>query len=148
MPEPWLATLPISGGFIASMLTTMPASLLMGKYGRKPIFMAGAVLLFLGMMVQMQMLLAGNFTGYMARRIVDRRGHMALPVLSLCRRRCLARGKKIRCCLTGAGRADRCLCRRNHRQDEPWLVWWVDLYASRFLAAGDYHAATFCCLPG
>ena len=65
-PEPWLATLPISGGFIASMLTTMPASLLMGKYGRKPVFMAGAVLLFLGMMVQMQMLLAGNFTGYMA----------------------------------------------------------------------------------
>ena len=65
-PEPWLATLPISGGFIASMLTTMPASLLMGKYGRKPIFMAGAVMLFLGMMVQMQMLLAGNFTGYMA----------------------------------------------------------------------------------
>ena len=36
-----------------------------GESGRKPIFMAGRSCC-LGMMVQMQMLLAGNFTGHMA----------------------------------------------------------------------------------
>ncbi len=64
-PDLWLATLPISIGFVASMLTTMPASMLMGRYGRKPVFMIGAVLLFSGMMLQMQMLLEGNFTGFL-----------------------------------------------------------------------------------
>ena len=42
--------------------------------------------------------------------------------------------------------ADRCLCRRNHRQDEPWLVWWVD-HASAFWRR-CIAAATRCCLPG
>lgn len=64
-PEPWLATLPISGSFVASMLTTMPASLLMGRIGRKPVFLAGAVILFMGLMIQMQMLVEGHFFGYM-----------------------------------------------------------------------------------
>ncbi|MGC6484269.1 MAG: MFS transporter [Candidatus Puniceispirillales bacterium] len=74
-PEPWLATLPISGGFVASMLTTMPASLLMGKIGRKPIFLAGAVILFCGLMVQMQMLQQGHFIGYMAGALMIGMAH-------------------------------------------------------------------------
>ena len=42
-PEPWLATLPLSVMFIASMVTTLPASMLMGVFGRKSVFI-GAVL--------------------------------------------------------------------------------------------------------
>lgn len=39
-PEPWLATLPISLMYVVSMLTTLPASLLMGRIGRKPVFIS------------------------------------------------------------------------------------------------------------
>ena len=42
-PVPWLATLGLSLQFMMSMLTTLPASLLMVRYGRKPIFLAGVV---------------------------------------------------------------------------------------------------------
>jgi MFS family permease len=41
-PEPWLATLPISLMYVVSMLTTLPASLLMGRIGRKPVFVSAA----------------------------------------------------------------------------------------------------------
>ena len=41
-PEPWLATLPISLMYVVSMLTTLPASLLMGRIGRKPVFISAA----------------------------------------------------------------------------------------------------------
>jgi len=41
-PEPWLATLPLSLMFVVSMLTTLPASLLMGRIGRKPVFVSAA----------------------------------------------------------------------------------------------------------
>ena len=74
-PEPWLATVPVSFGFVASMLTTMPASLLMGKFGRKPIFMAGSVILFFGMIVQMQALLAGHFIGFMVGALMIGAAH-------------------------------------------------------------------------
>ena len=43
-PVPWLATLGLSLQFVASMLTTLPASLLMVKFGRRPIFMAGVLI--------------------------------------------------------------------------------------------------------
>ena len=43
-PRPWLATLPLSMLFIASMLTTLPASLIMGRFGRKIIFIIAAVI--------------------------------------------------------------------------------------------------------
>ena len=64
-PEPWLATLPLSMQFIASMLTTLPASLLMGRVGRKPVFVAGIALFALGMGGQGAFLLAGDFIGFM-----------------------------------------------------------------------------------
>lgn len=43
-PEIWLATLPLSLTFIASMVTTLPASLLMGRLGRLPVFLGGAAI--------------------------------------------------------------------------------------------------------
>ena len=43
-PLPWLATLGLSLQFMMSMLTTLPASLLMVRFGRKPIFLAGVLI--------------------------------------------------------------------------------------------------------
>ena len=43
-PQIWLATLPLSLTFIASMVTTLPASLLMGRLGRLPVFLGGAAI--------------------------------------------------------------------------------------------------------
>ena len=42
-PVPWLATLAITVQLIAVMLTTLPASLLMARFGRRPIFLAGGI---------------------------------------------------------------------------------------------------------
>jgi MFS family permease len=47
-PVAWLATLPLSLQFLTSMMTTLPASLLMARYGRRPIFIAGVVISSLG----------------------------------------------------------------------------------------------------
>ena len=47
-PVAWLATLPLSLQFLASMMTTLPASLLMARFGRRPIFIAGVVISSLG----------------------------------------------------------------------------------------------------
>ena len=43
-PKIWLATMPLSLMFIASMVSTLPASLLMGRFGRKPVFLAGSII--------------------------------------------------------------------------------------------------------
>ena len=47
-PVAWLATLPLSLQFLTSMMTTLPASLLMARCGRRPIFIAGVVISSLG----------------------------------------------------------------------------------------------------
>ena len=47
-PVAWLATLPLSLQFLTSMMTTLPASLLMARFGRRPIFIAGVVISSLG----------------------------------------------------------------------------------------------------
>jgi MFS family permease len=47
-PDKGLATLPITTFVIGSMATTIPASFLMRRYGRKPIFLLGAVASILG----------------------------------------------------------------------------------------------------
>ena len=47
-PVAWLATLPLSLQFLSSMMTTLPASLLMARCGRRPIFIAGVVISSLG----------------------------------------------------------------------------------------------------
>ena len=43
-PVEWLATLGLSLQFVASMLTTLPASLLMIRFGRRPIFVGGVLI--------------------------------------------------------------------------------------------------------
>ena len=42
-PVAWLATLALSLQFVASMLTTLPASLLMVRFGRRPVFIGGVL---------------------------------------------------------------------------------------------------------
>ena len=43
-PMAWLATLPLSLQFLTSMMTTLPASLLMARFGRRPVLMAGVLI--------------------------------------------------------------------------------------------------------
>jgi MFS family permease len=47
-PEPSLATLPMTAMVIGTALTTVPASLLMQRLGRRPVFVAGAATAMLG----------------------------------------------------------------------------------------------------
>jgi MFS family permease len=60
-PEPWLATLPLSLQFVSSMLTTLPASLAMGRFGRRPIFIFGIIMTTLGMLGQGFAVVHGEF---------------------------------------------------------------------------------------
>ena len=43
-PMAWLATLPLSLQFVTSMMTTLPASLLMARFGRRPVFIGGVLI--------------------------------------------------------------------------------------------------------
>ena len=61
-PVPWLATLGLSLQFVTSMLTTLPASLLMVKFGRRPIFMAGVLIAAGATFTQGIAILLMNFT--------------------------------------------------------------------------------------
>ncbi|MCE2516959.1 MAG: MFS transporter, partial [Alphaproteobacteria bacterium] len=63
-PEPWLATVPLSLQFVTSMLTTLPASLAMGRFGRKPVFLFGIVVIALGMAGQGLALVYSSFLGF------------------------------------------------------------------------------------
>ena len=61
-PVPWLATLGLSLQFVTSMLTTLPASLLMVKFGRRPIFMTGVLIAAGATFTQGIAILLMNFT--------------------------------------------------------------------------------------
>lgn len=43
-PVAWLATLPLSLQFVTSMMTTLPASLLMARFGRRPVLIGGVLI--------------------------------------------------------------------------------------------------------
>ena len=60
-PVSWLATLALSLQFATSMLTTLPASLLMVRYGRRPIFMAGVLMAMMATFTQGLAILFMNF---------------------------------------------------------------------------------------
>ncbi len=60
-PYPWLATLPLSLMFICAMLSALPASLAMGRWGRKPIFLFGVACTCLGMFGHGWALVQGSF---------------------------------------------------------------------------------------
>ena len=60
-PVTSLITLPISTFVIGTASATVPASLLMGKFGRKPGFMLGAILAFFGAMLAIYALYEQSF---------------------------------------------------------------------------------------
>ena len=51
-PVAWLATLALSLQFVSTMLVTLPASLLMSRFGRRPVFLAGASLSICAALIQ------------------------------------------------------------------------------------------------
>jgi MFS family permease len=60
-PALWMATLPLSSQFVAAMMTTLPASLLMGRFGRRPVFAAGVILALIATALQGKAVLDGSF---------------------------------------------------------------------------------------
>jgi len=60
-PVAWLATLGLSLQFVASMLTTLPASLLMVRFGRRPVFMGGVAIASVAAFTQGVAIITGNF---------------------------------------------------------------------------------------
>ncbi len=61
-PVPWLATLGLSLQFIFSMLTTLPASLLMVRFGRREVFIGGVMIAAFSAFLQGFSILISNFT--------------------------------------------------------------------------------------
>ena len=60
-PVAWLATLALSLQFVATMLATLPASLLMSRFGRRPILLAGALLSMCAASIQAYAVYSGHF---------------------------------------------------------------------------------------
>ena len=60
-PLPWLATLGLSLQFVASMLTTLPSSMLMVRIGRRPVFMGGVMIAAVSAFPQGIAILISNF---------------------------------------------------------------------------------------
>ena len=58
----WLATLPLSLQFVAVMFATLPASLLMGRFGRRPIFLSGVFISVLATLAQTAAIMTGQFS--------------------------------------------------------------------------------------
>jgi len=61
-PALWMATLPLSLQFVSVMLTTLPASLLMARFGRRPVFLAGICISVSATLVQALALVTGQFS--------------------------------------------------------------------------------------
>ena len=60
-PVAWLATLGLSLQFVASMLTTLPASLLMVRLGRRPVFIGGVLIATFAACLQGVAIVIDNF---------------------------------------------------------------------------------------
>ena len=60
-PLPWLATLALSLQFLTSMMTTLPASLLMARFGRRPVMMTGVLISSLSTLAQAIAILRDDF---------------------------------------------------------------------------------------
>lgn len=60
-PSPWLITLPVSIQFIAVMVATIPASLLMAHFGRRLIFLIGVLMVTIGAFGQALSILTESF---------------------------------------------------------------------------------------
>jgi MFS family permease len=62
--DPGLATLPITTFVIGAALTTIPASLLMQRIGRKPVFLFGAIVSILGSLLAVWSIFNANFSAF------------------------------------------------------------------------------------
>jgi MFS family permease len=60
-PSPALATLPITTFVLGAMFTTIPASLIMQRVGRRPVFQMGAVVSVLGALLAVWAIINANF---------------------------------------------------------------------------------------
>ena len=60
-PYGWLSTYPLSLQFITTMLFTFPCSIFMSKYGRKTVFVVGALSVSAGGLVMTLALFQKNF---------------------------------------------------------------------------------------
>ncbi|MFA7430502.1 MAG: MFS transporter [Rhodospirillaceae bacterium] len=69
-PTPWMVTLPLALQFLATMVATIPASLLMGRIGRRPGFMIGQGIGIVGALVACAGLLQGWFWVFAAGSIL------------------------------------------------------------------------------
>jgi len=63
-PDKRLATLPMALQFLSIMLAGVPASLFMGRYGRKPGFLLAAVIGVAGSIIAIVAIIKGHFIGY------------------------------------------------------------------------------------
>ncbi len=59
-----LATIPITAFVVGSMLATVPASMLMRKWGRKPVFLGGAASAVVGSLIATWAIFNSSFTGF------------------------------------------------------------------------------------
>ena len=60
-PALWMATLPLSLQFVSVMLATLPASLLMARFGRRPVFLVGITIAITATCIQGYALICGDF---------------------------------------------------------------------------------------
>ena len=60
-PSLWMATLPLSLQFVCVMLATLPASLLMARFGRRPVFIIGICIAITATLIQGLGLIRGDF---------------------------------------------------------------------------------------
>ena len=65
-PVAWLATLGLSLQFVASMLTTLPASILMVRFGRRPVFIGGVLIAAFAACLQGVAIVIDHFTLFCA----------------------------------------------------------------------------------
>ena len=65
-PVAWLATLGLSLQFVASMLTTLPASLLMVRFGRRPVLIGGVMIAAFAAFLQGIAIVIDNFVLFCA----------------------------------------------------------------------------------
>ena len=84
----WLATLGLSLQFVASMLTTLPASLLMVRFGRRPFLWW---VLIAAVAAALQTCIVIDHLFYFVPRQWRLASHMDAPASSLCGSDCAAR---------------------------------------------------------
>jgi MFS family permease len=63
-PTPGLATLPITTFVLGAMVTTIPASLIMQRIGRRPVFVAGAAASMLGSVLAVWAIMTTHFAAF------------------------------------------------------------------------------------